>query len=244
MMARVFPGLSFYKSFIPIVWRSSRQAKHNVYDAHTWALSSYDTFKHLERVGVQFDVTGIEHVKDLDGPCVFIGNHMSMLETVILPCLLQPHRDITFVVKESLLDYPVFKYVMRSRDPIAVTRSNPKEDFKRVLNGGKERLKKGVSIIVFPQTTRMMEFIPEQFNSIGVKLALRAKVPVVPIALKTDAWCNGRFFKDFGTIDTSRKVHFAVDKPMMIEGRGAEEHEKIIEFIQTKLVEWGSEAKG
>jgi len=37
----------------------------------------------------------------LPSACVFIGNHMSILETFVLPCLIQPHRDVTFVVKES-----------------------------------------------------------------------------------------------------------------------------------------------
>ena len=59
--------------------------------------------------------------------------------------------------------------------------------FKAVLEGGKQRLQKGISIIVFPQTTRTVRFEPENFNSIGVKLAQRAKVPIIPLALRTDA---------------------------------------------------------
>ena len=47
---------------------------------------------------------------------------MSSLETMVLPAIVQPIKHVTFVVKASLLNYPIFKYVMRSRDPVAVTR--------------------------------------------------------------------------------------------------------------------------
>ena len=57
-------------------------------------------------------------------------------------------------------------------------------------------LRNGMSVIIFPQTTRIMDFDRKQFNSMGVKLAKRAQVPVVPIALKTDAWGVGKWIKD------------------------------------------------
>jgi 1-acyl-sn-glycerol-3-phosphate acyltransferase len=142
------------------------------------------------------------------------------------------------VVKQSLLDYPIFKHVMRFCDPVAVSRTNPREDFKAVMTGGKARLEKGVSIIVFPQTTRTVAFDPEQFNTIGVKLAQKAKVPIIPLALKTDAWGNGKHLKDFGRIDISKIVHFAFGAPIQVQGRGSDEHQQIIDFIQQKQDEW------
>jgi len=200
----------------------------------------------LERAGVRFDISGLEHVAAVDGPYVFIGNHMSTQETFVLPVILLPFKKITFVVKQSLMDYPVFGHVMRSRDPIAVRRTNPREDLKAVLEGGAARLGKGISLVIFPQTTRVPEFDPRQFNTIGIKLAKRAGVPVVPLALKTDAWGNGRYLKDFGRVDPSKKVFFEFGKPLMIMDRGTEEHQQIIDFISGKLKEWGGkvEAQG
>ncbi len=236
--ARTFPTQSFYRKFFGIVYRASVKARKGKYDGAEWARSSHEVLAALESVGVQAEVTGTEHVRQLDSPCVFIANHMSMLETTVLPAIIQPIREVTFVVKQSLLDYPVFRHVMRSRDPIAVTRDNPREDFKAVMAGGIERLGRGVSIIVFPQTTRSGTFDPDQFNTIGIKLAAKAKVPVVPIALLTDTWCNGKWVKDLGPIDPKKKVYFEFGEPLAIQSRGAEEHRKIIEFISAKLHEW------
>jgi 1-acyl-sn-glycerol-3-phosphate acyltransferase len=243
-LAKVFPSLVFYPHIISIVVRASRKAKRKQYGTPEWCGSSLETLRALERVGVTVDVSGMNHFKSIDGPCVFIGNHMSTLETFVLPTLIAPVKEATFVVKQSLVDYPVFRYVMRSRDPITVGRSNPRDDLRAVLEGGAEKLKTGVSIIIFPQTTRTAVFDEEQFNSIGIKLAKKAGVPVVPIALKTDAWGNGRLLKDFGKIDPSKKVHFSFGKPLMIQDRGVEEHQEIIRFITGKLKEWDAEDRG
>ncbi len=236
--ARLTPSFSFYRQMAAIVFRSSGRAKRGHYGDQGWAQSSLDIMKALEHVGVIIEVTGADHFIDLDVPCVFIGNHMSTLETFVLPGIIEPLKDVTFVVKKSLIDYPVFRHVMRSRDPVVVGRVNPREDLRAVLDGGTERLKTGRSVIIFPQTTRTPVFDPAAFNTIGIKLAKKAGVPVIPIALKTDAWGNGKHLKDFGRIDPSKKVYFAFGWPLSIRGNGAGEHQRIIEFISGKLKEW------
>ena len=195
----------------------------------------------LESVGVEFEVTGIEHLKNVDGPCLIVGNHQGTLETMILPGIIQPFLEVTCVVKQSLVNYPVFKHVLRSRNPIAVSQTNPRADLKLMLSGGQERLAAGVSLFVFPQGERSLVFDPNQFNSIGVKLAGRADVPIIPLALKTDAWPVGEILSDVGLIDASKKVHFAFGEPLHVEGRGAEENATIIAFIEEKLQLWETE---
>ncbi len=236
--AKIFPSLAFYSRFMKVVFRSASQAKRGIYDDEVWGLSSLQVFQLLERVGVRFEIDGFEHLRDLDGPCVFVGNHMSIMETVVLPCLVLPFLPVTFVVKESLLTYPVFKYVMRSRNPVAVTRTNPRADFKTVMNQGSERLADGISIIVFPQTTRAHTFDAENFGSIGTKLAKKADVPVVPIAVKTDAWSNGTISKDFGKIHPEIPVRIAFGKSIKIEGKGGDQQREITTFIEEKLAQW------
>lgn len=241
LIARFLTSLRFYASLVAVVVRGSSQAKRGRYDRAAWCKGSLATLRGLEGVGVKFEITGVEDFTAAEGPCVFIANHMSTLETFILPNLIATFKDATFVVKQSLVDYPIFKHIMRARNPITVGRTNPREDLRAVLEGGAERLKAGMSIVIFPQTTRTPVFDPEQFNTIGIKLAKKAGVPVVPIALKTDAWGSGTLLKDYGRIDPSKKVFFAFGKPIRIKDRGNEEHQEIIEFIAGKLREWEAE---
>ena len=237
-LARCFPSLVFHAGWIANVIRSGTQAKRSGYGDQDWINGSLKVLHGLERVGVEFEVRGLRHLQQLDGPCLIVGNHMSSLETTILPGFVQPLCKITFIVKASLLDYPFFKHVMRSRNPIAVSQTNPRADFKAMLDGGVERLKQGISIVIFPQGQRTMTFNPTEFNSIGIKLAKRAGVPIVPLALKTDAWASDGYSSDFGKIDPSKKVYFSFGEPMEIEGRGTKQQEAIIDFIQQHLQAW------
>jgi 1-acyl-sn-glycerol-3-phosphate acyltransferase len=237
-LPRAFPSLAFYCQELAIILKATWTAKRGRYDTSAWVASSRDIMRALERVGVLFEITGVDHVRNLDRPAVFIGNHMSTLETFVLPGIVARFRETTFVVKQSLVDYPVFKHVMRSRDPVTVGRTNPRADLAAVLEGGERKLKAGVSMIVFPQSTRSTVFDPAEFNTIGVKLARRAGAPIVPVALKTDAWGHGRYLSDFGRIRPSSQVHFAFGEPMFVEDRGRETHEAIVQFISVKLAQW------
>ena len=235
---KLFPSASFYYNLFLIVYRASWMAKRGDYDGQVWVKSSHNVLRELEKIGVQIEITGIEHVIEHNRPAVIIGNHMSMMETLLLPVMIRPVINVTFVIKESLLHYPVFKYVMRSRNPVAVGRTNPREDLKTVMTQGVERLGNGTSVIVFPQTTRAQIFDSKQMSSIGVKLAKKADVSVIPLALKTDAWKNGTIFKDFGRIDKNLIARFAFGEPLKVSGRGNEEHRAINDFIAGKLSEW------
>lgn len=245
LLSRIFlsPKFTFYPQVFRIIWTNSRQAKKGLYGDSEWVKGSLDILHIVENVGVEVEITGMENITRNSGPVVFVGNHMSTLETFVLPCIIQPVKPVAFVVKSSLLTAPVFGHVMSSRNPIAIDRRNPREDLRTVLEGGSGKLKSGLSLIIFPQSTRSSEFRPDEFNSLGVKLAARAGVPVVPFALKTDAWGIGRKMKDFGPVDTNKKVFFAFGEPMEVGGRGAEQHERIISFIREKLDIWQSQEK-
>lgn len=235
----VLPSLRFYAKLMHIFVTEGIKAS-KAYTGEDWVLASLRVFKALEESGAKFSIDGMENITAMEGPAIFIGNHMSTLETFILPALIQSRKDVTFVVKESLVHYPFFKHVLLSRDPILVGRTNPREDLKAVLDGGLKRLQNGRSIIIFPQSTRSVELQKQHFNSIGVKLARRAKVPVVPVALKTDAWSAGSLIKDFGPIISSKPIHFNFGTPIEISSaNGKEEHEHIYTFIESRLKQWG-----
>jgi 1-acyl-sn-glycerol-3-phosphate acyltransferase len=219
----------------------SSNAAKNSYTGKDWVLSSLGILDALEMAGVRVHVEGVDNFIKLESPCVFICNHMSTLETFILPCLIQPHREVTFVVKESLINYPLFWRVMRACDPVVVKRQNPREDLAVVLGEGAARLANDRSIIVFPQSTRSPELDIKLFNSIGVKLARNAKVPIVPVALKSDAWGCGRIVKDFGPIYPHIPVHFKFGEPITFTDTGKNAHQQVVEFISTNLDTWSKE---
>ena len=104
-------------------------------------------------------------------------------------------------------------------------------------------LKKNISVLIFLQTTRELRFDPKKFNTLGIKLAKRAKVPVIPVAVKTDVWGMGKWIKDFGRFDPSKPVRVSFGEPVHISGNGKTEHRPTIEFIKTKLEAWKTAAE-
>jgi 1-acyl-sn-glycerol-3-phosphate acyltransferase len=232
------PSLIFYHKLIAIVMKAALTSKRGKFTPETWFKNSLAVIRALESIGVSLEIENLGIIKKLKSSCVFVGNHMSTLETFILPAIILPFRDITFVVKEALINYPVFKHVMISSDPIVVTRTNPKKDLKTVLEDGQERLSRDKSVIIFPQRTRSSFLDPNHFNTIGIKLAKRAKMPILPFALKTDAWGNGKKFKDFGKLDPAKPVRICFGEPMDIKGNGKNEHASVIQFIIEKLKAW------
>ncbi|CAB5079184.1 Acyl-CoA:1-acyl-sn-glycerol-3-phosphate acyltransferase (EC [Olavius algarvensis associated proteobacterium Delta 3] len=236
--ARENPTSVFYAQICMIVFQASYFGKRGVYTPDRWIQSSLNVISGIESVGGSYDIRNIRSHAGIQSPCVFISNHMSILETFVLPCLIRPIRDVTFVVKESLTTYPFFRHVINSRNPIVVGRDNPRQDLKTVLEDGRKRLGSGMSVVIFPQTTRSLDVDPRKFNTLGIKLAARNRVPAVPVAVKTDAWGVGRRFKDFGKIDPAKTVHISFGEPITIEGPGKKEHKTVVEFIADNLNSW------
>ena len=229
--------LYFYLKFLFIILKARKTAEQGKFSDKDYCDISDSTFKLLENCGAKIHITGIDNIKKTDKPVVFIGNHMSMLETFILPGIIIPYMPVSFVVKESLINHSLFGDIMKATRPIPVTRTDPKKDFKSVMFGGKQLLSKGRSIIVFPQSTRGA-FKPEEFGSIGDKLAEKNQVTVIPVALKTDFWSNGKIFKDFGRIYRDRKIFFAFGEPISPTTEKKERHSRIIDFITAKYKEF------
>ena len=241
--ARRNPTLVFYAKILMIILKAYLLCKKGAYTKDHWIQSSLNTVKALEAVGGRFEIKNLDIIRKLESPCVFVSNHMSILETFVLPCLIQPYRDVTFVVKESLLSFPFFKHIMRNRNPIVVGRGNPRVDLKTVLDEGQNRLNANMSVIIFPQTTRSINFDPKKFNSLGIKLAKRCKVPVIPVALKTDTWGKGSKFKDFGKVRPDKSVHITFSYPLLVQGSGKEEHKFVVDFIGKELDSYVEESE-
>jgi 1-acyl-sn-glycerol-3-phosphate acyltransferase len=229
----------FYWRLYKIVKFSNGQTKQNIYDRYNWVASSLAVLKATEQSGIKVHVKGMKNLSSFEGPAVIVGNHMSTLETLLLPSFIQPVKKVIYVIKKELIEFPLFGPVASARHPIVVGRTNPREDLKSVMEEGSKNLQIGRSIIIFPQKTRSSIFDRSSFNSLGIKLAKKNNVPVIPLALITDAWANGKIIKEIGKIDTEKRVHFEFGAPLHIRGNGSEEHEAVLKFINDKFTEWG-----
>ncbi len=238
-----WPASAFYARIALAFLTAGLAGRRGTLNNERWLRASLSCIEAVEAAGGRLHVSGLEGLSTHKGPLVFIANHMSILETVILPSFTLPFNDVTFIIKDELRHYPVIGWVMTALDFIAVHRKNPREDLKIVLNEGQRRIQQGCSVVVFPQATRSKVFDVKIFNTLGVKLVRKSGVPVVPVALKTDFHGNGRWLKDVGPIHSDRPIYFKFGSPIPIVGNGQAAHRSVVEFIAQNLESWGAEVR-
>ena len=243
---RLFLGtrLWFYYCYIRVLSESRGFVRRGEYGRENWAWTSWEILRIVERCGGRLEISGLEYLRNTPPPYVIVGNHMSTLETHILPVMVLPITDMTFVVKESLTRHFYFGPIMRACTPITVRRKSPREDLVHVLTEGKRMLEEGRSLVIFPQSTRSRVFNPALFNTMGAKLAERSGVPLIPAAIKTDFWDNGKLMRDIGPIRRERCVHLEIGRPIGPGIPTREAHEEALAFITGRVLSWGGEVLG
>ncbi|MEQ8315803.1 MAG: lysophospholipid acyltransferase family protein [Gammaproteobacteria bacterium] len=146
--------------------------------------------------GVQYEILGLSNIPSQ--PAVYLSNHQSSWETILYYRLFFP---LSPILKKELMKIPFWGWALRLLRPIAIDRSKPREAGRSMLAQGEQRLKKGQSVIVFPEGTRSAPGELRKFSRSGATLAKAAGVPIVPIAQNAGyAWPPKTFRKFPGKI--------------------------------------------
>ncbi len=223
-----------------IVARGLFELRHGGFlAARVFASLAYVLLRTAEKLGTLVTFDGFAPLMARGGPCVFVANHMSLVETIVLPAGLTAFGPLSIVAKRSLTRYPGFGRILLASHPIVVSRRNPRQDLTQVLTQGGERLRQGYSVLLFPQSTRSDAFDARRFNSLGIKLAKRAGVPLIPVAVKTDFARTGRWLRDFGPVDPSRPIRFAAGPPLSGDEPQRDLQARCTGFIARQLKIWG-----
>ena len=175
--------------------------------------------------GITFRIEGKENIPP--GPFVLISNHQSTWETFVLTYVFTP---VSAVLKKELTYIPFFGWLLYLGKPIVIDRSRKQSALKDILRQGQELLKQGVSVVIFPEGTRVP--IDEQRSHFpgGAMLACKTGVPVVPIVHNAGAhWPAHRLEKIPG------EITIKVGKPIDTTGRSPKElNQQLENWINTE----------
>lgn len=145
---------------------------------------------------IRVKVVGKENISSK--PCVIMSNHQSTFETILFQTVF-PHQ--TWVLKRELLWIPFFGWGMAVLDPILINRSNKIESIKKVIKLGKDRIKKGISVVVFPEGTRKPYKELGKYQNGGAAIAKSAECEIIPVYHNSGKlWPKGRILKTPGVI--------------------------------------------
>ena len=133
---------------------------------------------HLMTSGIQVSVTGLENISS--PPYIFMCNHQSALD--IFSLLNGLPVQFKWIAKRELFYIPFLGWAMKRAGYISLDRKHPREAIKAMDDAAK-KIREGTNIIIFPEGTRSKDGHLLPFKKGGFSLALRAKVPIVPVGI-------------------------------------------------------------
>ena len=178
--------------------------------------------------GIKVKTRGLENLAP-DKPFVFMCNHQSNFDILVLFSALP--AQFRWIAKAELFKIPFFGQAMRGAGYISIERKNRKKAIQS-LKQAAERIRSGVSVMIFPEGTRSLDGNIGEFKKGGFILAYDAGVPIVPIVL------NGTWSimsKDSLRIK-SGNVTFSVLPAVNVVDYSKSDKMKLIEDVREKIV--------
>lgn len=120
---------------------------------------------------------GLEHLRDLDAPYILMGNHLSMMDPFIM-AVAAPKEQICFIGKKELWRVKPVAWFCRALKAIPVDRHNTDMEAMRACM---RVTREGHVLGIFPEGTRHHQGVMRELESGVALIALRAKVPLIPI---------------------------------------------------------------
>ncbi len=168
-------------------------------DALNFSVSLFaDTASAL--IGLNLKITGEHHLWS-DRPAVFIFNHQSNVDLVIVARLMR--RDITGVGKREIRDMPVIGRVIEAAGVVLIDRKNTASAIEAMKPLVDAMRIEGKSVCLSPEGTRTITPTLAPFKKGAFHLAMQAGVPIVPIVIHNslDVQPKGDMFYHPGTVE-------------------------------------------
>jgi len=214
---------AFWGGFACVIGLFDRTGEAVIWFARAWARSM------LWICGVRVDVEGVSHV-DPKGPCLFMSNHQSLIDIVVIVATIPV--SFRFVAKKELAKIPLFGWAMAVGGHIFIDRNHRERAIESLDRAG-QRVREGVSVILFPEGTRSVTGQLGPFKHGAFHLAVRAQVPIVPISVSGSQRVIG---KKSLRVD-SGNVKIVYGEPIQTEGYTIEDRVPLMEQVRTAILE-------
>ncbi len=129
--------------------------------------------------GVRVKVEGLEHLRR-GSPYVFMSNHQGSYDVFTLLGYLP--FQFKWLAKKELFSVPFLGWTMAVAGYISIDREGTRETVK-AMNRAAEKIREGMSVLIFPEGSRSPDGSIQPFKKGGFSLAIKSKVPIVPIAI-------------------------------------------------------------
>ncbi|MEG0332556.1 MAG: lysophospholipid acyltransferase family protein [Clostridium sp.] len=185
----------------------------------------------IKIAGATVKICGEENIPK-DETVLFMSNHQSNFDIALFLSYIKTNKG--FVAKKELSKVPILNTWMEKIDCIFMDRSNMRASAQAIAESTK-LLKKGRSMVIFPEGTRSCKNELLEFKAGSFKLATKSKVKIVPVTIKN----SYKLMEENNNRITPAKVEIYIHPPVETKGLSKEEEDalpsKIKGIIESKL---------
>ena len=181
----------------------------------------------LAIAGTRVRVHGREHLPP-GPPAIYMANHQSNFDIPLLLTVLDDHFG--FLAKIELYRVPLLRRSMIQLNCLPIDRSNRKKAMVSMERAAR-LIHDGQSVALFPEGTRSVDGQLLSFKKGGFVLALKAGVPVVPIAIhgtchamRKKSWCI-----------RAARVDVTICPPIPTAGLSEEDRDSLLAQVETAI---------
>ena len=141
-------------------------------------------------------ISGLDNIPNT--PSIILSKHQSAWETLAFQAIFPAQ---CYVMKRELLWIPIFGWGLAMSSPIAIDRSAGRDALKKLVSLGKDRLAKGLFVVIFPEGTRKAPNEKGKYHIGGAWLATHTATQIIPVAHNAgEFWGKNSFIKKPGVI--------------------------------------------
>lgn len=186
--------------------------------------------------GVDLQISGQENI-DPTRPMIYASNHQSAADIPALFVAIP--LNFRYVCKSQLKWVPFIGWYLMAAKFVFVDRGNRASAIASLDKAGKQ-IREGTNIVIYPEGTRSRDGSILPFKKGPFALALKARVPVVPVTIE-----GGQRLMPKGSFrvhPTTLKVK--IGKPIDTTGYGDEERERLANDVRAVVIQQSLELGG
>lgn len=204
-----------------ITYPFDRKGKVGHYYARLWGKTA------LLANRVKVKVEGTEHLNG-KGPYIFMSNHQSYYDVFTLLGHL-PYQ-FKWLVKKELFSIPFLGWTMAAVGYISIDRGGSR-DTVEAMNEAARKIRDGMSVTIFPEGSRSPDGSIQPFKKGGFTLAIKSKVPIVPIAIDGS---GGIMPKEKFTV-SSGEIRIRMDRPIETKSYSLKDREVLMKKVRETI---------
>jgi 1-acyl-sn-glycerol-3-phosphate acyltransferase len=178
---------------------------------------------------VKVRVEGIEHLNG-KGPYIFMANHQGSYD--IFALLGHLPFQFKWLAKKELFSIPFLGWTMAAAGYISIDREGTRETVE-AMNKAAEKIRDGMSVVIFPEGSRSLDGSIQPFKKGGFTLAIKSRVPIVPIAITGSREIMP---KDKLNV-TSGEIRMRLGRPMETQYYGLKDRKSLMEKVSEAISE-------